>query len=77
MLVPIQALRELAPGSFAVFVVQPGGELAMRPVQVGLRDFVNAEIVSGLKAGEQVNIATARTQPAAVALRKPDAAKGE
>jgi HlyD family secretion protein len=59
VLVPIQALRELAPGQFAVFVVQPDGELALRPVQVGLRDFVNAEIVSGLQGGEQVSTATA------------------
>lgn len=59
VLVSVQALRELAPGQFAVFVVQPDGELALRSVQVGLRDFVNAEIVSGLKAGEQVSIASA------------------
>ena len=59
VLVPVQALRELAPGQYAVFVVQPDGELALRPVQVGLRDFVNAEIVSGLQAGVQVSTATA------------------
>ncbi|MCB0186017.1 MAG: HlyD family efflux transporter periplasmic adaptor subunit, partial [Caldilineaceae bacterium] len=44
VLVPISALREIAAGSFAVFVVQPDGELTFRPVTVGLRDFVNAEI---------------------------------
>jgi len=62
VLVPIAALRELVPGQFAVFVVQPDGELALHPVKVGLRDFVNAEIVSGVNEGDQVSIATATQQ---------------
>ena len=56
LLVPIQALRELGEGSYAVFVVQPNGELKLRPVEVGLQDFVNAEIISGLEEGEIVSI---------------------
>src|SRR4029078_562579 len=36
LLVPVQALRQLAPGQFAVFVKPPNGELEMRPVKVGL-----------------------------------------
>jgi len=56
LLVPLQALREIAPGQYAVFVVQPDGELAMRVVQVGLKDFVNAEILSGLQEGQIVSI---------------------
>jgi multidrug efflux pump subunit AcrA (membrane-fusion protein) len=55
VLVPLQALRELSPDQYAVFVVQPNGELEMRIVQVGLRDFVNAEILSGLEPGEIVS----------------------
>ena len=58
LLVPVQALRELAPGQCAVFVVQPDGELELRPVEVGLKDFVNAEILSGLKLGEVVSLGT-------------------
>ncbi|MGD9316645.1 MAG: efflux RND transporter periplasmic adaptor subunit [Anaerolineae bacterium] len=56
VLVPLQALRELGPESYAVFVVQEDDELEMRVVQVGLRDFVNAEIISGLEPGDVVSI---------------------
>ncbi len=62
LLVPVQALRELAPGSFAVFVVQPDGQLKLTPVTVGLKDFANAEILSGLKAGEVVSTGTVETK---------------
>ena len=55
LLVPIQALRELGPDQYAVFVVQPDGELLLRPVQVGLQDYVNAEILSGLELGDIVS----------------------
>jgi RND family efflux transporter MFP subunit len=62
MLVPVQALRELAPGSYAVFVVKDDGQLEMRPVTVGLRDFANAEILSGLAKGEVVSTGTVETE---------------
>jgi HlyD family secretion protein len=62
LLAPVQALRELAPGSYAVFVVLPNGELEMRPVEVGLRDFVNVEILFGLNLGEEVSTGDAATQ---------------
>jgi multidrug efflux pump subunit AcrA (membrane-fusion protein) len=52
----VQALRELGEGQYAVFVVQPDGELVMRPVEVGLQDVVNAEIVAGLEAGEVISL---------------------
>jgi HlyD family secretion protein len=55
LLVPLQALRELGPDQYAVFVVQPDGEMMLRPVEVGLQDFVNAEILSGLEMGEIVS----------------------
>ena len=55
LLVPIQALRQLGTDQYAVFVVQPDGELALRPVEVGLQDFVSAEIISGLEASEIVS----------------------
>ena len=62
LIVPIQALRELTPGSFAVFVVSADGQLAMTPVTVGLRDFANAEILSGLKVGDVVSTGTVETK---------------
>jgi RND family efflux transporter MFP subunit len=58
LLIPIQALHELSPGSFAVFVVQSNGEMRMTPVTIGLRDFANVEITSGLKVGDLVSTGT-------------------
>lgn len=65
LLVPLEALRELGEGRYAVFVVQPDGELELRPVEVGLHDLVNAEIRSGLSEGEVVSLGTAQTSSAA------------
>jgi HlyD family secretion protein len=56
VLVPVQALREIGEGQYAVFIVQSNGELAMRPLEVGLQDAVNAEVISGLEAGEVVSL---------------------
>ncbi len=61
LLVPVQALRELGPDQYAVFVVLPSGELELRPVEVGLQDFVNAAILSGLEAGEMVSTGEAES----------------
>jgi multidrug efflux pump subunit AcrA (membrane-fusion protein) len=54
VLVPVEALRELSPGEFAVFVME-GGEPRLRIVEVGLMDFTFAEILTGLDAGETVS----------------------
>ncbi|MBN1486323.1 MAG: efflux RND transporter periplasmic adaptor subunit [Anaerolineae bacterium] len=62
LLVPVQALRELGPGQFAVFVVSESGELKLRPVEVGLRDFANAQILSGLEQGDVVSTGTVETE---------------
>jgi HlyD family secretion protein len=56
LLVPVGALRELSPGEYSVFVVNSNGELELRSVEVGLQDFVNAEILSGLEVGEVVSV---------------------
>ncbi|HMK09800.1 MAG TPA: efflux RND transporter periplasmic adaptor subunit [Anaerolineales bacterium] len=55
VLVPVEALRELAPGSYAVFVVDSSGGLTMRTVTVALQDETFAAITSGLQAGETVS----------------------
>ena len=60
LLIPVQALREISPGQSAVFVVGPNEDLEFRPVQVGLRNFVNAEILSGLDEGETVSTGDAQ-----------------
>jgi RND family efflux transporter MFP subunit len=62
LLVPIQALRKIAPGSYAVFVVQSDGSLKLTSVQVGLRDFANAVILSGVKAGDVISTGTVETK---------------
>ncbi len=62
LLVPVQALRELAPDSYAVFVVQPDGSLKLTPVTVGLKDYANAEILSGLKAGDMISTGAVETK---------------
>jgi len=62
LIVPVQALRELTPGSYAVFIVQADGQLIMTPVTVGLRDYANAEILSGVKAGDVVSTGTIETK---------------
>lgn len=61
LIIPIQALRELAPGSYAVFIVSADGSLTLTPVTTGLRDFANAEVLSGLKAGDVISTGTVET----------------
>jgi HlyD family secretion protein len=61
VLVPVEALRELSPGEYAVFVVE-NGELKLRPVEVGLMDVTYAEIKSGLTVGEVVSTGIVETQ---------------
>jgi multidrug efflux pump subunit AcrA (membrane-fusion protein) len=61
LLIPVQALKEITSGSYAVFTVQPDGTLKLTPVTIGLRDFANVEILSGLKAGDVVSTGTVET----------------
>jgi multidrug efflux pump subunit AcrA (membrane-fusion protein) len=60
LLVPVEALRELGPGEYAVFVVVDG-EPQLRSVEVGLMDLTFAEIRSGLTAGEIVTTGVVET----------------
>jgi HlyD family secretion protein len=61
ILVPVEALRDLGDGQYAVFVVE-NGEPTLRVVEVGLQDITYAEILSGLQAGETVTTGIAQTQ---------------
>ena len=54
VLVPVQALHELSPNNYAVFVMV-NGKPTLRIVTVGLQDGTFAEIKTGLKAGEVVS----------------------
>lgn len=61
LLVPVEALRELSPGNYAVFVVVDG-QPQPRSVEVGLMDFSYAEIISGLEQGEVVSTGIVETE---------------
>ncbi len=54
ILVPVEALRQIGPDEYTVFVVQ-GEELELRVVQVGLIDITYAAVTEGLAAGEVVS----------------------
>jgi multidrug efflux pump subunit AcrA (membrane-fusion protein) len=62
LLIPVQALREITPESFAVFVVQEDGSLKLTPVTIGLRDFANAEVLAGLEAGDVISTGSVETE---------------
>lgn len=62
MIIPIQALHELEPGSFAVFVIHEDDTLQLTPVTVGLRDYANVQILSGLQPGDVVSTGTVETR---------------
>ncbi len=61
LLVPVEAVRELSPDSYAVFVME-NGEPKMKFVEVGLMDFTFAEILSGLEVGDVVTTGLVETQ---------------
>jgi HlyD family secretion protein len=60
VLVPVEALRDLGNGEYAVFVMN-NGEPELRTVTVGLQDTTTAQITSGLEAGEIVTTGTMQT----------------
>ena len=61
LLVPVEALRELSPSNYAVFVLVDG-QLQVRPVEVGLMDYISAEIISGLEQGDEVSTGIVETE---------------
>lgn len=60
LLVPVEAVRELSPGQYAVFVME-NGEPQLTIVEVGLMDFTFAEILSGLEEGDEVSTGIVET----------------
>ena len=61
VLVPIEALHETSPGSYALFVLE-NGQPRLRVVEVGIQDTLYAEIKSGLQAGETVTTGITATR---------------
>jgi len=60
VLVPVEAVRELGPDEYAVFVME-AGEPKLRIVTVGIMDYTSAEIISGLNPGEIVTTGVVET----------------
>jgi HlyD family secretion protein len=61
LLVPIEALHEITPGQYAVFVMV-NSKPQVRTVEVGLKDSVRAEIKSGLNEGDVVTTGITETK---------------
>ncbi len=61
ILVPVEALRELSPGEYAVFIYE-NGQPKLRVVEVGIMDFTYAEIISGLEVGDVVTTGIVETE---------------
>lgn len=61
ILIPIEALHETTPGSYAVFVMK-NGEPRLQTVEIGIQDLTYVEIKSGLKQGDVVTTGIAETQ---------------
>jgi RND family efflux transporter MFP subunit len=53
LLIPIEALHEISPGQYTVFVMV-NGKPQVRSVEIGLQDATRAEVKSGLKEGDVV-----------------------
>jgi RND family efflux transporter MFP subunit len=61
ILVPVDALRETSPGSYAVFVIEDN-KPKLRVVEIGLTDLFYAEVFSGLEPGEVVSTGLVETE---------------
>jgi RND family efflux transporter MFP subunit len=62
VLVPLTALHQISPGSYSVLVMR-NGKFTSEPVQIGLKDLVNAQITSGLQPGDIVSTSQIGTVP--------------
>lgn len=61
ILVPVEALREISDGEYAVFVME-NGEPKLRLVEVGLIDISFAEILSGIELGDEISTGIVETE---------------
>jgi RND family efflux transporter MFP subunit len=61
LLVPVEALRQLDEGEYAVFVMV-NGQPRLQQVEVGLQDYTYAEIKSGLEQGDVVTTGIVETR---------------
>jgi HlyD family secretion protein len=61
ILVPVEALHKTETGDYTVFVVE-NGTPKLRVVKVGIQDLINAEVTSGLAAGDIVTTGVTETK---------------
>ena len=61
VLVPVEAVRDLGDGTYAVFVVE-NEQPVLRVVTIGITDLTYIEITSGLSAGETVTTGIVETK---------------
>ena len=61
ILVPVEAVRDLGDGTYAVFVLE-NDQPVMRVVTIGITDLTYVEITSGLSAGETVTTGIVETK---------------
>jgi len=61
LLVPVEALREISEGEYAVFVME-NGKPKVRMVEVGIQDSMYAVVTSGLNAGDVVTTGLVETE---------------
>ena len=61
VLVPVEAVRDLGDGTYAVFVLE-NDQPVMRVVTIGITDLTYIEITSGLSAGEVVTTGIVETK---------------
>jgi membrane fusion protein, macrolide-specific efflux system len=72
LLVPLAALGERSQdGSYTVHVVDAKGQAAKRIVQVGMKNQIDAQVLSGLRAGDRVVIGEAAEDAKASAFPPP------
>ncbi len=62
LLVPVEALRDLGDGEYAVFLLDAAGEPKLTPVEIGLMDYTYAEVLSGLDQGDVVTTGIVETE---------------
>lgn len=60
LLVPVEAVREISPGQYSLFVME-NGQPQLRMIEVGLMDFTFAEIKTGVEEGDVVTTGLVKT----------------
>ncbi|MCJ7662627.1 MAG: efflux RND transporter periplasmic adaptor subunit [Desulfobacterales bacterium] len=63
LMIPLEAVKQDAEGSFVLISPKNGEKTAMRRVQLGISDDKNVEVISGLETADKIVIASQNYQP--------------